>query len=71
MTPSRSRDSSSDPPSDGGHVPPVPTECRQPPAFKDLRSRLDKFSGKPGEGDFEIFLDDYLEATQTELWMAG
>ena len=60
-----SRDLSSDLPSDEGRVPPVLTECRQPPVFKDLiRSRLDKFSGKPGEGDFEIFLEDYLEATQ-------
>ena len=64
-----SRDLSSDLPSDEGRVPPVLTECRQPPAFKDLiRSRLDKFSGKPGEGDFEIFLEDYLEATQNCGW---
>ena len=63
-----SRDLSSDPPSDDGRVPPVPTECRQSPAFKDLRSRLEKFSGKPGEGDFEFFLEDYLEATQNCGW---
>jgi len=30
------------------------TKLRQPPAFRDLHSRLDKFSGKAGEGDFEI-----------------
>ena len=68
MTLVSSRDSSSDPPKDGGRVPPVPTERRQPPTFKDLRSRLDKFLAKPGEGDFEIFLEDYLEATENCGW---
>ena len=62
------RSSSSELPSDEDHLPTVPTECRQPPAFKDLRSRLDKFSGKSGEGDFEIWLEDYSEATQNCGW---
>ena len=44
------------------------TEVRRLPAFTDLRSRLEKFSGKSGEGDFEIWLDDYLEATQDCGW---
>ena len=63
-----SRDSSSGPPSDEGCMPPVPTEFRQPLAFKDLRSRLDQFLAKPGEGDFKNFLEDYLEATQNCRW---
>ena len=62
------RSSSGESPSDEDHLPPVPTECRQPPAFGDLHSRLDKFSGKSGEGDFEIWLEDYLEATQNCGW---
>ena len=68
VTVDRRRSSSSESPSDEDHLPPVPTECRPPPAFKDLRSRLDKFSGKPGDGDFEIWLEDYLEATQNCGW---
>jgi len=35
---------------------------KQPPAFKELRERESKFSGKCRE-DFEVWLADYCEAT--------
>ena len=43
-------------------------DFRQPPAFAELRSHLDKFTGKSGEGDFEIWLEDYVEATRDCGW---
>ena len=44
-------------------------DFRQPPAFAELRSRLDKFTGKSGEGDFKKWLEDYVEATQDCGWV--
>ena len=38
-------------------------DFRQPPAFAELRSHLDKFTGKSGEGDFKMWLKDYVKAT--------
>ena len=34
----------------------------QPREFKELRFRIDKFSGKGGNDDFEVWVD-YKEAT--------
>ena len=56
--------SSDDESSHGG----AQTEFRQPPAFKELRSRLDKFTGKTGDGDFELWLDDFQEVTEHCGW---
>ena len=51
-----------------GSIPAWRIEVRLLPAFTDLLSRLEKFSGKSREGDFEIWLGDYLEATQDCEW---
>ena len=45
-----------------------PFEFKRPSGFKELRSLLDKFNGKSGEGDFEAWLEDYMEATQACGW---
>jgi len=38
------------------------TQFKQPPAFKQLHERINKFSGESKE-DFEVWLADYCEAT--------
>ena len=40
----------------------------QPQGFKDLRFRIDKFSGKGGNDDFEVWVEDYKEATTDRGW---
>ena len=45
-----------------------PFEFKRPSGFKELCSLLDKFTGKSGEGDFEAWLEDYMEATQARGW---
>ena len=40
---------------------------KQPPAFKELRERISKFSGESKE-DFEVWLADYCEATGDCGW---
>ena len=39
-----------------------------PPGFRSLTSRIDKFSGKRGDDDFEIWLLDFTEATNDCGW---
>ena len=41
-----------------------PSKFKWLPRLKELCSLLDKFTGKSGEGDFEAWLEDYMEATQ-------
>jgi len=43
------------------------TQFKQPPAFKELRARVNKFSGESKE-DFEMWLADYCEATGDCGW---
>jgi len=40
----------------------------QPPGFKEIRSRVGKFSGKRGDDDFALWLTDYEEATDDFKW---
>ena len=40
----------------------------QPRGFRELRSRIDKFSGASGEEDFEVWLEDFVEATNDCGW---
>ena len=40
----------------------------QPPGFKEIRSRVGKFSGRKGEDDFNLWLADYQEATDHFTW---
>ena len=40
---------------------------KQPPGFKDLRERVNKFAGD-GKEDFEVWLADYCEATEDCGW---
>ena len=40
----------------------------QPRSFKELSSRIDKFSGKSGEDDFEVWLEYFIEATNDCGW---
>ena len=39
-----------------------------PPAFRELQRRIDKFSGKSDENDFEVWLVDFTEATNHCMW---
>ena len=39
-----------------------------PPGFKEIRSRIQPFSGKQGEEDFQLWLEDYEEATNDCQW---
>ena len=41
---------------------------KYPPAFKELLKRVDKFSGKSDENDFEVWLVDFTEATNDCMW---
>ena len=40
----------------------------QPPGFKEIRSRVGKFSGRRGDDDFNLWLTDYEEATEDFSW---
>ena len=40
----------------------------QPRGFKELRFRIDKFSGKGENDDFEVWVEDYKEATTDCGW---
>ena len=39
-----------------------------PPGFREVRSRVEKFSGKQAEEDFELWLADFDEATSAYSW---
>ena len=39
-----------------------------PPGFWALATRVDKFSGKQAEDNFEVWLQDYVEATEDCGW---
>ena len=41
-----------------------PFKFKRPSRLKELCSLLDKFTGKFDEGDFEAWLEDYMQATQ-------
>ena len=47
---------------------PTPTGSTHPKGFKELRFRVDKFSGNSKEGDFEVWLEDFMEATNDCCW---
>ena len=40
----------------------------QPPGFKEILSRVGKFSGRKGDKDFSLWLTDYEEATDNLNW---
>ena len=44
------------------------TNFKYPPAFRELQRRVDKFSGKSDENDFEVWLVDFTEATNDCMW---
>ena len=46
----------------------VQSKCNYPKGFKELRFRVDKFSGNSKEVDFEVWLEDFLEATNDCSW---
>jgi len=39
-----------------------------PPGFRALTNRIDKFSGRQAEDNFEVWLQDYVEATEDCGW---
>jgi len=39
-----------------------------PPGFRALATRLDKFSGRQAEDNFEVWLQDYVETTEDCGW---
>ena len=39
-----------------------------PPGFKVLISYINKFSGEKATDNFEVWLEDYLEATRDCSW---
>ena len=39
-----------------------------PPGFKEMRSRVQPFSGKRGEDDFQLWLEDFEEASADCQW---
>ena len=47
------------------------TSFKYPPAFRELQKRVDKFSGKSDENDFEVWLVDFTEATTDCKWTDG
>ena len=47
------------------------TSFKYPPAFRELQRRVDKFSGKSDENDFEVWLMDFTEATTDCKWTDG
>ena len=45
------------------------THSLHPPGFKEISSRVEKFSGKRAEdGTFEVWVDDFKEATKDCGW---
>ena len=44
------------------------TSFKYPPVFRELQKRIDKFSGKSDENDFEVWLVDFTEATTDCSW---
>ena len=44
------------------------TNFKYPPAFREMQRRVDKFSGKSDENDFEVWLVDFTEATNDCMW---
>ena len=46
----------------------VTTSFKHPKGFKELRFRVDKFSGDTKDVDFDVWLDDFLEATNDCGW---
>ena len=46
----------------------VTPSFKHPKGFKELRFRVDKFSGDTKEIDFDVWLDDFLEATNDCGW---
>ena len=40
----------------------------QPWGFNEICFRIDKFSGKDGNGEFEVWVEDYKEATADCGW---
>ena len=44
------------------------TNFKYPPAFRELQRRVDNFSGKSDENDFEVWLVDFTEATNDCMW---
>ena len=46
----------------------APTGSTDPKGFKELRFRVDKFSGNTREADFEVWLEDFLEETGDCGW---
>jgi len=40
----------------------------QPPGFRALCTRLEKFSGRSGDNDFEVWVEDFKEATADCEW---
>ena len=41
---------------------------KYPKGFKELRFRVDKFTGDPKEVDFDVWLEDFLEASDNCGW---
>ena len=41
---------------------------KHPKRFKELRFRVDKFTGDPKEVDFDVWLEDFIEATGDCGW---
>ena len=41
---------------------------KHPPGFKEVRSRVDKFTGKQADDYFELWLTDFEEATTAYEW---
>lgn len=41
----------------------VKVNFKHPKVFKELWFRVDKFTGNAKEVDFDVWLEDYLEAT--------
>ena len=39
-----------------------------PPGFKEVRTRVKCFSGKTGQDDFQLWLEDYEEASSDYKW---
>jgi len=46
----------------------VPSKFNYPKGFKEQRFRVDKFSGNSKEVDFEVWFEDFLEATNDCGW---
>ena len=53
---------------DEGALEVVTSSFKQPKGLKELRIRVDKFSGDTKEINFDVWLDDFLEATNDCGW---